>query len=124
MDIFKGFTTIGRIRAPYRITGNELIKRDLLVEFYTKLGERVMRPNFGSIIWDLLMDPQDDRVENRIKEDVEKIVGRDPRVELVNTTVIQLDKSIRVEVDIRILPHKNPERLYLEYQRQIAEGVN
>ena len=53
--IFKGFSTIDKIRAPYSLFDQELIKRDLLNEFQTRRGERLMKPNFGSIIHDLLM---------------------------------------------------------------------
>ena len=56
--LFKGFSTVDKNRAPYTLTDTNLIKRDLLNHFYTKKGERVMRPNFGSIIWDMLMEPE------------------------------------------------------------------
>ena len=48
--IFKGFSTVDKIRAPYSLFDQELIKRDLLNEFHTRKGERLMKPNFGSII--------------------------------------------------------------------------
>ena len=53
--VFKGFSTVDKIRAPYSLTDIELVKRDLLNEFYTKKGERVMRPNLGCIVHDLLL---------------------------------------------------------------------
>ena len=74
MAKFKGFNTIGRVKAPYTITDGELIKRDLLNQFYTKLGERVMRPNYGSIIWDLLMDPSTADLDKKIQKDIDKIL--------------------------------------------------
>jgi len=51
--IFKGFSTVNKVKAPYTLTDMALVKQDLLNEFNTRKGERVMRPNFGSIIWDL-----------------------------------------------------------------------
>lgn len=123
MESFKGFSTIGRIRAPYTLRDEDLIKRDLLNEFYTKLGERVMRPNFGSIIWDLVMDPGTEDLEEAIKEDVAKVISRDPRVDLEDVFVLMLDHTIRIEVTISILPIRNTEKLYLEYQRKLEEGV-
>ena len=67
MAIFKGFSTIDKVRAPYTLTDIDLVKRDLLNHFYTKKGERLMKPNFGSIIWDLLMEPEDTVTEEDIK---------------------------------------------------------
>lgn len=124
MAKFKGFNTIGRTSAPFTLTDDELVKRDLLNEFYTRRGERLMRPNFGSIIWDLLMDPSTQDVDNAIREDIIKIIDRDPRVEHVNTDLAVLDHAIRAQVTIKMLPVGNPEQLYIEYQREITEGVD
>ena len=123
MAKFKGFSTVDRVRAPYTLVDSELVKRDLLNEFYTRRGERVMRPEFGSIIWDIIMDPSTSKLEGQIRDDVKKILGRDPRVEHKNTTVYVLDHAIRVEILIEILPAGDVEQLYLEYTREITEGI-
>ena len=78
--IFKGFSTVDKIRAPYSLFDQELIKRDLLNEFYTRKGERLMKPNFGCIIWDLLMEPEDSVTEDDIRDDITRICDKDPRV--------------------------------------------
>ena len=124
MPNFRGFTTIDRKRAPFTINDGDLIKRDLLNEFYTRLGERVMRPNFGSIIWDLLMDPSTPDLDDKIKADVTKIIDRDPRVQELRTTVIVLDQTIRVEIDLLFVSLDSTDQLYLEYQRKITEGID
>lgn len=121
---FKGFSTVNRIRAPFTLTDSDLIKRDLLNEFYTKKGERVMRPNFGSIIWDILMDPFSPDLENKIREDVLAILGKDPRVRHVNTTILTLDHTIRVEIVLNFVATGNEDTLYLAYTREITEGTN
>jgi phage baseplate assembly protein W len=124
MAKFIGFNTIGKVKAPYTLTDAELIKRDLLNQFYTKLGERVMRPNYGSIIWDLLMDPSTPDLDRRVQKDIEKIIGSEPRAELLDTKLFILDHTIRAEIDIKILPNGDPEQLYLEYKRELTEGIN
>lgn len=124
MAKFKGFSTVDRVRAPYTLVDNELVKRDLLNTFYTKKGERLMRPNYGSIIWDLLMDPEDGFTNSEIIEDIKKIVEADPRVEYLDATIFTLEHSIRIEVVLRMLPFNNTDTLYLEYTRKIIEGVD
>ena len=121
MAKFRGFNTVDNFSAPFTLTGDELVKRDLKNEFYTKKGERVMRPNFGSIVWDLLMDPMSASLITDIEEDVDKIVGRDPRVSLLNTTVTALEQAIRVDIDLRFIPTENEDTLYLMYVRETAE---
>lgn len=123
MATFKGFTTLDRVKAPFTITDQDLIKRDLLNEFYTKKGERVMRPNFGSIIWDLLMDPSDDKLVNAVTQDIRKIVSKETRVELVDLTVYVADHAISADVLLKYLPFNNSESLYLIFEKQINEGV-
>jgi phage baseplate assembly protein W len=123
MAIFKGFTTLDRVKAPFTITDQELIKRDLLNEFYTKKGERVMRPNFGSIIWDLLMDPSDNTLVSRVTEDIQRIVAKESRVELVDLTVYVADHAISADVVLKYLPFNNSESLYLLFEKQINEGI-
>ncbi len=116
---FKGMSTIDKIRAPYTVTDRDLVKRDLLNTFYTRKGERVMRPNHGSIIWDLLMNPADPGTEQEIRDDVERIVGKDPRVQLVQTKVLMLDYAIRVNVTLRYVALDSVETLYLEFNKNL-----
>ena len=116
---FKGFNTIDRIRAPYTLEGRDLVKRDLLNIFYTKKGERLMRPNFGSIIWDILMNPDDEATEKEIRDDVERIIDSDPRVDHLKTTIIFMDHTIRIEIDIKYVLLNDSDILYLEYTREI-----
>ena len=116
---FKGFNTIDKIRAPYTLQGQDLVKRDLLNTFYTKKGERVMRPEYGSIIWDLLMNPDDTVTEREIRDDVLRIIDGDPRVEHLYTTVIYMDNTIRIEINLKYLILNNEDVLFLEYTREI-----
>ncbi len=115
MALFKGMSTVERSGPPYTLVDQELVKRDLLNELYTKKGERVMRPNFGSIIWDLLMSPNTPDLQEMVKEDIERIVDRDPRVETRNINVFVGDNSIRAEVELFYNLIKNTDILYLEY---------
>ena len=116
---FRGFSTVDRIRAPYTLDGRDLVKRDLLNVFYTKKGERVMRPEYGSIIWDLLMNPDDTATEKEIREDVLRIIDGDPRVDHLNTTIIYMDHTIRLEIDLKYVLLNDSDILYLEYTREI-----
>lgn len=120
-NIFRGFSTANRVRAPYSLTGNDLIKQDLINEFYTRRGERVMRPNYGTKIWELLMDPNDALTQQEIKEDVERICNKDPRVKFDQVNLIVMDRVIRVEVQLTYLPFYNQDTLYLEYITEAGE---
>ena len=113
--LFKGFSTVDKVRAPYTLTDAELVKRDLLNHFYTRQGERIMRPTFGSVIWDFLMEPQDPETQEIIKEDIERIINSDPRVEFQETNLLVLDHTIQAEVKIKYKLLNSEDTLFLEY---------
>ena len=116
---FRGFSTVDKIRAPYTLEGRDLVKRDLLNTFYTKKGERLMRPEYGSVIWDVLMNPDDTVTEKEIREDVLRIIDGDPRVDHLRTTIIYMDHTIRLEIDLKYVLLNDSDILYLEYTREI-----
>ena len=83
-----------------------------------------MRPDFGCVIWDILMDPLTPVTQEIIREDILRIVGRDPRVELVNVDLFDLDHTIRAEVTLNYVQIKETEVLYLSYDRRNSEDNN
>ncbi len=113
--IFKGFSTIDKIRAPYSLFDQELIKRDLLNEFQTRRGERLMKPNFGSIIHDLLMEPEDTITDDEIRDDITRICDKDPRVEVKDILIFTADHTVRAEVILKYVQTNNEDILFLEF---------
>lgn len=113
--LFRGFSTVDKVKAPFGLTDIELVKRDLLNEFYTRKGERLMRPNFGSIIWDLLMNPEDTFTVDEIKEDIERIIAKEDRVELIDVSIFTADHSVRAEVELNYVILNSKDTLYLEF---------
>ncbi len=78
------------------------MKQDLLNHFNTRLDERVGRPRYGRVIWDLLFDLSDPRTEALIVADAERIIASDPRVELLQLTPsIDIDAH-RISLDIKL----------------------
>lgn len=74
-----------------------------------------MRPNFGSIIHDIIMNPLDGMTESDIREDVERIIESDSRVSLNDIRVVVLDHTVRCEVDISFNVLRSSDTLYLEF---------
>lgn len=120
-NIYKGFSTIGKVRAPYTLIDGELIKVDLLNELKARKGERVMRPNFGTTIYDILMNPLDQFVIEEVKDEVRRVIEKDPRVQIDEIFTQSLDHLIRVQVQLKFLPTLDEDRLYLEYARTDVE---
>jgi phage baseplate assembly protein W len=119
--LYKGFSTVDRQFPPFSLTNVDLIRRDLINHFLTRKGERVMLPNFGSRIHDMLMEPLDDLTRNIILDDVAEVIGQEPRVELQNTNLVELDHSIRLEVELLFLPDLSIETLQIEFDRRAED---
>ena len=113
--IFRGFNTVDKNKAPFTLSDEELIKRDLLNHFYTRRGERFMRPNFGSMIHDIIMNPMDAMTESDVREDIERIIETDSRVRLDDIRMLVEDHTVRCEVDISFNVLRTSDKLYLEF---------
>ncbi len=120
-NIYRGFSTVGQIRAPYTLIDSALIKADLLNELYTKRGERVMRPTYGTRIWDIIMNPLDQYVVAEIKEDIERIVEKDSRVVMTDMFTDVLDHTISITLHLKFKPFLSEDTLFVEYARENIE---
>jgi phage baseplate assembly protein W len=119
MRTFKGFSTINRQFGNFKLYDKELALRDLLNELYTRKGERLMSPSYGSIVWDLLFDPLIDAVIEAITDDCRRIVDKDPRLELIQVLVTESvdQQSVQVTLVLRYLPTSTVEELVATFNR-------
>lgn len=112
---FKGFNTVGNDFGNYVLTDFELVKRDLLNHFSIRKGEKLENPEFGTIIWDMIFDPLDATSRQAISDDVEKIARSDPRIEILSVTVSDFEHGIQLEMDLRLVPLNQVEKLELTF---------
>lgn len=117
-QLFRGYSSIGKTNPYTEITDIELIKRDLLNHFHTSKGERVMRPEFGSIIWNLLFEPFDATIREAVISDVENIIAQDPRVELQSLDVLEYDHGLRVDISVLYVPLNAYGQFEVEFDRR------
>jgi phage baseplate assembly protein W len=122
MRKFKGFSTVERNYGNFKLYDVDLAKRDLLNELYTRKGERLMSPHFGSIVWDLLFDPLLEEVVDKIRDDCQRIVSKDPRWKLLNLDVTESQdlQQLSVVLILRYVPSAQTIELLASYNRSIA----
>ncbi len=116
--VFRGFNSIGKTRPSTELHDIELIKRDILNHFYTHRGERVMRPGFGSIIWELLFNPFDDILRDQVLSDVDRIISSEPRVELISSDVIEYEHGLRINLKIKYIPYESIGNFSVNFDRR------
>lgn len=121
MVTYVGYSTIGSITSSITLVDKDIALRDLMNHIYTRKGERVMHPDFGCIVWDLLFEPVDKMVEGEISRDIERIVDSDPRWTLVNMNIDnRVDHSVNVYLNVMYNDDETVEELYLNF---VSENV-
>ena len=120
MRKFKGYSTVDKTWGNFKLYDIELAKRDLLNEFYTRKGERVMSPQFGSIVWDLLFDPLTDETIDTIRADCLRIVTKDPRLDLLNIDIVDNEHTIIVSIILRYVPTATETELVAVFNRNLT----
>ena len=121
MATYIGYSSIGENLSSSRIlVDKELALRDLLNHFYTRRGERVMNPEFGSIIWDLVFEPLDSITEADILEDITRIVNSDPRWVFEDAKITKpQEHALRAQVQVFYNDTGTSEELYLDFVGEI-----
>ena len=117
MSHYNGFSTFGAKRG-FKLTGKDLITRDILNHIYTLKGERVMEPGFGTRIPLLAFEPLDEQTLAAVEADLRVVIGYDARVELIDIEVAALpdNNAIVAFVDIRYVQlGGHVEQLRLEF---------
>lgn len=115
--LYNGFSTINRNKK-FRLSDIELVKQDLVNHFNIRQGEKLMQPEFGTVIWSMLFEPMTDYVSQVIVEDVKKIVGYDPRVQLQNVTINEYNNGIQVYIDLLFVQTNQATNLSLQFDNQ------
>ena len=112
---FRGFSTVGTPKPSYSLRDIELVKRDLLNHFYTRKGERVMLPNFGSNIQDYIFEPMVDHILEDLRADVLDVISQEPRVEFIDMKVTESGHLVKLEIELLFKPGDIADILYLEF---------
>lgn len=102
----------------FKVTDIELVKLDLLNHIFTRRGERVRMPTFGTIIPDIVFEPLDEETLDILESELNLVFDYDPRVELlalqvepsydINTVNVQA-RLRYIELDVTDLMNFNIE---------------
>lgn len=102
--LYRGYSTYEYQRnKTFVLTDVELVKMDLLNHIYTRKGERVMMPNFGTRIPDLAFEPLDQITLDILKEDLLSVFLFDPRVKLLELNIVPYYDQNAVIASARLL---------------------
>ena len=103
-----------------RLFDLDLIKQDIINQFNTRKGERVMNAQFGSINWDLLMEPLTEATTEALKDDIQAIVSSDPRVTPSQIKLTEYDNGYLLELTLTLVNTDQSTNLKLSFDQKLG----
>lgn len=117
-QFYKGFTTSNLDTLSNKIFDYALIKQDIINQFQTRKGERVMNPLFGTIIWDMIFEPFTDDVKQQISDDVTRILNYDPRAVPTAIIIVESESGLLIDATLFYVQINLTEQLRLSFDRE------
>jgi phage baseplate assembly protein W len=114
---YKGFSTVNTDTENFALFDFELIKQDIINHFYIRQGERLMNPEFGCVIWDLLYEPLTDETRFLITENVSSIINYDPRVSTDQVIVTPYESGIQIQCTLTYRAYNIQQQLELRFDQ-------
>lgn len=104
MAIYKGFSTANWLANKSLVVSDiDAIKIDLQNHIFTRYGERVMQPGFGTRIPDMPFEPNDEITVKIITDEVKSVINYDPRVSLLNLEVFPIPDNNTIIINVTVL---------------------
>lgn len=119
-QFYKGFSSVDTTRMNTRLYDYDIIKQDIINHFMTKKGERLMNPKFGSIIWDLIMEPLTDEVRQLLTDDITEICNSDPRVTPTQIQLTEFESGYILELTLTLNGTDQSFNLQLTFDQQLG----
>ena len=114
---YNGFSS-RETKTSFKLYDIDLVKQDIVNHFYIRKGEKLMNPNFGTVIWDLLFEQFTEEVKKLITEDVEQIINYDPRIKINGVLIDSTDIGIRIQADVTYIPFNINEQMTFNFDRE------
>jgi phage baseplate assembly protein W len=119
-QFYKGFSSVGDITMGTRLYDFALIKQNLINHFNTRQGERVMNPEFGCIIWDLLMEPMTDSVKKALANNIKTICTSDSRVYPTDITINEYEGGYLIELTLMLMRTDETATLKMKFDQKLG----
>lgn len=122
-QFYKGFSTVNPANQGSKLYDFELIKQDIINHFNTRKGQRVMNPEFGTIIWDLIMEPLTPQVKDLLTQDIKTICSFDPRVYPMQIDINEYEQGYLVEITLALKNTNQSTTMKLAFDQKVGLRV-
>ena len=122
-QFYKGFSSLDPRNTGSKLYDLDLIKQDILNQFNTRKGSRVMNPNFGCIIWDVLMEPLTSEVSQALNKNISEICNSDPRVVPTRINLSEYPTGYIIEVTLKLKGTDQLANMTLSFDQKLGLRV-
>jgi len=121
---YKGFNTLGKqFSNSFTLTGFDIAKQDLINHFNIRKGEKLLLPDFGSVVWDMLYEPLNETTVEIIRKDIQDVISYDPRIEANEIVVKQYDHGLQIELNLTFIPDQVMENLLIDFNTETTTAT-
>jgi phage baseplate assembly protein W len=120
---YRGFSTVDPLNRGSKLYDFDIIKQDILNHFNTRKGQRVMNPTFGTIIWDVLMEPLTEQIRELLTQDVTAICNFDPRVYPTQIEINEYEQGYLIELTLVMKNTNQSSNMRLAFDQNIGLRV-
>jgi len=122
-QFYVGFSTQNPANTTSKLYDLDLISQDILNQFNTRKGERVMNPSFGSIIWDVIMEPMTPQLREALNQDITRICNSDPRATPTQLKLTEYTAGYIIEITLVLNKTNQSTNLMLTFDQNIGLSV-
>lgn len=119
-QFYKGFSSVDNTSSSTEIFDFDLVRQDIINNFQTKRGERVMNPTFGSIIWDLIMEPATPETRQQFIDDITAICTSDPRITPIQMDLTEYETGYFLELTLLLNNTDQTTNMRLQFDQKIG----
>lgn len=117
--VYKGFSS-SKPSQNFKTYDIECVRTDIINQFNTRKGERVMNPKFGTIIWDAIFEPLTDATRSAIAADIREILNSEPRIITEEVKVDQYQSGILLELTVRYRTNNLSSVIKMSFDRELG----
>jgi phage baseplate assembly protein W len=122
-QFYKGFSSTDISNVNSKLYDLDIIRQDLINQFKTRKGERLMNPTFGTIIWDILMEPMTDDIYDLLSQDITKICNSDPRITPTQLNINEFEGGYLIEISVQLVGTDQSTSLVLNFNQNSGLSV-
>lgn len=119
-QFYVGYSSVNPDLLGTKLYDFDIIKQDIINQFNTRKGERVMNPGFGTIIWDLIFEPFTDDVKQALSDDISRVCNSDPRAVPIQININEQEYGMLLEITLQYSGTDQTTNMKLSFDKKLG----